>query len=53
MSREKKQKYFLYFLLMIVLFAGASFQHFVSNGKVDKCLDAGHEYDFNAKRCVN
>jgi len=51
MSRDKKQKYLLYFVLLIVLIAGASFQHFVSNAKVDKCLDAGFEYDFEQKRC--
>ncbi|MEP3654488.1 MAG: hypothetical protein ABJO36_06285 [Litorimonas sp.] len=53
MSREKKQKYLLYLILLIVLFAGASFQHFVSNAKVDKCLDAGYEYDFQNKKCLN
>lgn len=52
MSRDKKQKYLLYFVLMIVLVAGASFQHFVSNAKVDTCLDAGHEYDFANKVCL-
>ena len=51
MSRAKKEKYLLYFVLMIVLIAGASFQHFVSNGKVDRCLDAGYEYDFEQKAC--
>ena len=51
MSRDRKQKYLLYFVLMIVLIAGASFQHFVSNAKVDKCLDAGFEYDFEQKTC--
>lgn len=51
MSRDKKQKYLLYLVLMIVLIAGASFQHFVSNAKVDKCLDAGFEYDFRNKKC--
>ena len=53
MSRAKKEKYLLYFVLMIVLIAGASFQHFVSNGKVDRCLDAGYEYDFEQKICLN
>jgi len=53
MSREKKQKYLLYLVLMIVLIAGASFQHFVSNAKVDKCLDAGFEYDFQNKTCLS
>jgi formate/nitrite transporter FocA (FNT family) len=52
MSRDKKQKYLLYLVLMIVLFAAASFQHFVSNAKVDKCLDAGYEYDFQNKTCL-
>lgn len=52
MSREKKQKYLLYLVLIIVLIAGASFQHFVSNAKVDKCLDAGFEYDFQNKVCL-
>ena len=52
MSSEKKQKYLLYLVLMVVLIAGATFQHFVSNAKVDRCLDAGLEYDFNAKRCL-
>jgi len=51
MNRDKKQKYLLYVVLMIVLIAGASFQHFVSNAKVDKCLDAGFEYDFDRKTC--
>ena len=51
MSRDRKQKYLLYLVLMIVLVAGASFQHFVSNAKVDKCLDAGYEYDFQNKIC--
>ena len=53
MTRAKKEKYLLYFVLMIVLIAGASFQHFVSNAKVDNCLDAGHEYDFQNKTCLN
>lgn len=53
MSRDKKQRYLLYLVLMIVLIAGASFQHFVSNAKVDRCLDAGHEYDFQNKICLN
>lgn len=53
MSRDRKQKYLLYLVLMIVLIAGASFQHFVSNGKVDRCLDAGHEYDFDQRICLN
>jgi len=53
MSRDRKQKYLLYFVLLMVLVAGASFQHFYSNAKVDRCLDAGGEYDFNAKVCVN
>ena len=53
MSRDKKQKYLLYLVLMIVLIAGASFQHFVSNGKVDRCLDAGYEYDFGNKTCLD
>jgi len=53
MSRAKKQKYLLYFVLMVVLIAGACFQHFYSNAKVDRCLDAGHEYDFNAKTCLS
>ena len=52
MSRDKKQKYLLYLVLMIVLIAGACFQHFVSNAKVDKCLDAGFEYDFQNKTCL-
>lgn len=52
MSRDKKQKYLLYLVLMIVLVAGASFQHFYSNAKVDKCLDAGHTYDFDQQICV-
>jgi len=52
MSREKKQRYLLYFVLMVVLIAGASFQHFYSNAKVDNCLDAGGEYDFNTKICI-
>ena len=52
MSRAKKEKYLLYFVLLIVLIAAASFQHFVSNGKVDRCLDAGHEYDFQNKTCL-
>ncbi len=51
MSRDKKQKYLLYLVLMIVLFAAASFQHFISNAKVDRCLDAGFEYDFQNKSC--
>lgn len=53
MSRDRKQKYLLYFVLTIVLIAGASFQHFVSNAKVDKCLDAGSEYDFQNKTCLS
>ena len=53
MSRDRKQKYLLYLVLMIVLIAGSSFQHFYSNAKVDKCLDAGHEYDFQNKTCLN
>ena len=53
MTRAKKERYLLYVVLMIVLVAGASFQHFVSNGKVDRCLDAGHEYDFDNKTCLN
>jgi len=53
MSRDKKQKYLLYFVLMIVLIAAASFQHFISNGKVDRCMDAGYEYDFDNKTCLN
>lgn len=52
MSRDRKQKYLLYLVLMIVLIAGASFQHFYSNAKVDKCLDAGGAYDFDRKICV-
>ena len=44
MSRAKKEKYLLYFVLLIVLIAAASFQHFVSNGKVDRCLDAETQY---------
>jgi len=52
MSRDKKQKYLLYLVLMVVLIAGASFQHFVSNAKVDRCLDAGHVYDFENKTCL-
>ena len=52
MTRAKKEKYLLYLVLMIVLIAGSSFQHFYSNAKVDKCLDAGNEYDFNNKVCV-
>jgi hypothetical protein len=52
MSRAKKEKYLLYLVLMIVLIAGASFQHFVSNAKVDRCLDAGFEYDFQNKTCL-
>ena len=34
MSRAKKEKYLLYLVLMIVLIAAASFQHFISNGTV-------------------
>ena len=52
MTRAKKEKYLLYLALTVVLIAAASFQHFVSNAKVDKCLDAGHEYDFAEKRCL-
>ncbi len=52
MSRAKKEKYLLYFVLTVVLIAAASFQHFISNAKVDRCLDAGFEYDFNEKRCL-
>lgn len=52
MTRAKKEKYLLYLVLTVVLIAAASFQHFVSNAKVDKCLDAGHEYDFAEKRCL-
>ena len=51
MSREKKQKYLLYLVLMIVLIAAASFQHFVSNAKVDRCLDAGGAYNYDQKVC--
>jgi len=51
MSRARKEKYLLYLVLIIVLVAGASFQHFVSNAKVDRCLDAGFEYDFQNKSC--
>ena len=53
MSRDRKQKYLLYAVLLIVLIAGASFQHYVSNAKVDRCLEAGFEYDFDEKRCLN
>jgi len=53
MKRERKQKYLLYLVLMIVLLVAASFQHFISNGKVDRCLDAGYEYDFLNKTCLN
>ncbi len=52
MSRDRKQKNLLYLVLMIVLIAGSFFQHFYSNAKVDNCLDAGHEYDFNNQVCV-
>jgi hypothetical protein len=53
MSREKKQRYLLYLVLLVVLLAGSIFQHYYSNAKVDRCLDAGFEYDFNQKRCLN
>ncbi len=52
MTSARKQKLLLYFVLMIVLIAGASFQHFYSNAKVDNCLDAGHEYDFERQICI-
>ncbi|GGX68716.1 hypothetical protein GCM10011309_18210 [Litorimonas cladophorae] len=52
MTSARKQKLLLYLVLMIVLVAGASFQHFYSNAKVDRCLDAGGSYDFDAKVCV-
>jgi len=53
MSRDRKQKLLLYAVLLVVLVAGASFQHFVSYAKVDRCLDAGGQYDFDQKTCVN
>ena len=53
MTSARKQKLLLYFVLMIVLVAGASFQHFYSNAKVDNCLDVGGSYDFDAEVCVN
>lgn len=52
MSRDKKQKYLLYAVLMVVIIVGSVFQHYYSNAKVDRCLDAGFEYDFNEKRCL-
>lgn len=52
MTSARKQKLLLYLVLTIVLIAGASFQHFYSNAKVDKCLDAGGSYDFDNAVCV-
>ena len=53
MSREKKQRYLLYLVLLVVLLAGSIFQHYYSNAKVDRCQDAGFEYDFNAQKCLD
>ena len=50
MSRDKKQKYLLYFVLMIVLIAASMFMNsrFV---EIDACLDRGDAWDHDKNIC--
>jgi len=50
MSRDRKQKYLLYFVLMIVLIAASMFMNsrFV---EIDSCLDLGGAWDYDRNIC--
>ena len=50
MSRDKKQKYLLYLVLIVVLIAASFFMNsrFV---EIDTCLDQGGRYDYDQKVC--
>ena len=53
MSRDKKQKYLLYLVLMIVLIGRGVVSTFrLKRRKSTDCLDAGYEYDFDQKACL-
>lgn len=53
MSRDKKQKYLLYAVLLIVIIAASIFQQQFSIGKIDRCEVAGGVWDFDARVCLN
>lgn len=51
MTREKKQKYLLYVVLLVVLITASVFMNsrFV---QIDTCLDQGGSWDHDARVCM-
>jgi len=53
MSRDKKQKYLLYTVLLVVIIAGSIFQQQFSIGKIDRCEVGGGVWDHDARVCLS